>query len=149
METQDRGRCNSDTYSTGQKASVIIFVLDVEGQHRMTADWRFTIHLTLSLSISPLSFLFILSSPAFLSVCLILSVDSGRVVKSRNHTYIVLSHYTSVTCEGRNWEFRFSCLFNFVPVSMHSVNEVKVCLWWVHPAKRGIHTLNLYRFELF
>lgn len=131
VEKQDGGRCHA------------VLVWDVERQHRLTADWRFTIHLTLSHSISSHTFT---PPPTFWSVCLILSVDSGRVVMSSSH----ILRRIQVLREERDWEFRFFLSFGLLSLrACTAVNEVKVCLWWVRPAKRGIRTLNLYRFELF
>lgn len=78
--------------------------------------------------------------------CLILSVDSGRVVMSSNHILQCVKSLHQWVLPVRNVT---GSLCNCVPVRVRGVNEVKVCLWWVHPAKRGICTLNLYRFELF
>lgn len=85
-------------------------MFDVERQHRMTADWRFTVHLTLPISISTPFFSY--SHPlAFLSVCLNLSVDSGGVVMSTNRIFqCIKSLHKVLTCEEWDWEFRFSYL---------------------------------------
>lgn len=88
--------------------------------------------------------------PSFTDVCLILSVDSGRVFMSSDHILQCIESFHKCYLWG-TWLIVqvFPVHLNCVPASMHSASEVKVCLWWVHPAKRGIRTLNLYRFELF
>ncbi len=98
--------------------------------NRTTGDRRFTVHLILSVS-----FLLVVSLP----LPFLMSASSSQLTQVElswavTTSYSVLSHYTSVICEERDWEFSF----NSVPESMHGVSEVKVCLWRVHPAKRGI-----------
>lgn len=128
VEKQDSGRCHTVRVRCWKATQI---------------DSWFTIHLTLSHSISSHTFT---PPPTFWSVCLILSVDSGRVVMSSNH---ILQRIQLLLVRS-DWEFRFFLSLELLSLrACTAVNEVKVCLWRVRPAKRGIRTLNLYRFELF